>query len=148
VKDARGLDSGNVAAVDVVAKSSADIAVTNADSPDPVGKGGLLTYTVTVRNAGPFGASGVVAKDVLPKKAELKSVKTTQGTCKPAKANETVTVSCALGNLAKDASATITITVKPTVAGTATSSASASATSPEDPNPSNNSATATTTVTG
>jgi acyl dehydratase len=32
---------------------SADLTLTNADSPDPVQSGATLTYTVTVRNQGP-----------------------------------------------------------------------------------------------
>jgi uncharacterized repeat protein (TIGR01451 family) len=148
VKDSRGLDSGNVATADVQSKTSADISVTNADSPDPVKREKPLTYTVTVTNGGPFAASDVTATDVLPRKTELKSVKTSQGTCRSKKANDVITVTCALGSLASGSSATITVVAKPMVIGTATSTASASATSPEDPNPGNNSSTATTAVTG
>lgn len=66
VEDARGLDSGNVAAVDVQATASADVSITNVDSPDPVRKDKPLTYTVTVRNGGPPAAFGVTMTDPLP----------------------------------------------------------------------------------
>jgi uncharacterized repeat protein (TIGR01451 family) len=148
VKDARGLDSGNVASVDVQATTSADISVTNADSPDPVRKDKPLTYTVTVSNGGPFAASGVTMTDPLPAQVELGSVKTTQGTCRSKKANQVVTVTCGLGSLASGSAARVTIVVKRLQVGTLSDSASASASSPDDPNTSNNSWTATTTVVG
>src|SRR5262249_15264251 len=44
----------------------ADLVVTNTDSPDPVFAGSNLTYTVTVFNLGPGGATNVVLTDVLP----------------------------------------------------------------------------------
>jgi len=148
VKDARGLDSSNVASTDVQATTSADISVTNADSPDPVRKDKPLTYTVTVRNGGPFAASGVTMTDPLPARVELGSVKTTQGTCRSKKANQVVTVTCGLGSLASGAAATVTIVVKRLLVGTLSDTASASATSPGDPDTSNNKSTVTTTVVG
>jgi uncharacterized repeat protein (TIGR01451 family) len=148
VKDARGLDSGNVASADVQATTSADISVTNVDSPDPVRKDKLLTYTVTVRNGGPSAASGVTMTDPLPARVDLSSVKTTQGTCRSSKANLVVTVTCGLGSLARGSGATVTIVVKRLPVGTLSDTASASASSPGDPNTSNNRSTATTTVVG
>jgi uncharacterized repeat protein (TIGR01451 family) len=56
-------------------------------------------------------------------------------------------VTCALGNLANSASATVTIVVRPTAAGTLSNTASVTGTEP-DPTTANNTATATTTVTG
>jgi uncharacterized repeat protein (TIGR01451 family) len=148
VKDARGLDSGNVAAVDVQATTSADISVANADSPDPVRKDKPLTYTVTVGNGGPFAASSVTMTNPLPARVELSSVRTTQGTCRSKKAGQVVAVTCALGSLANGSSATISIVVKRLPVGTLSDTASASASSPGDPNTSNNSSAATTTVVG
>jgi uncharacterized repeat protein (TIGR01451 family) len=148
VKDVRGLDSGNVAAADVQATTSADIAVTTADSPDPVRKDKPLTYTVTVRNGGPFAASGVTMTDPLPARVELSSVKTTQGSCRSNKASQVVTVTCGLGSLASGSTATVTIVVKRLQVGTLSDTALASASSPGDPNTSNNNSTVTTTVVG
>src|SRR5207253_9039636 len=123
------------------------VSITKSDSPDPVREDKLLTYTLTVRNAGPFDAVAVTATDPLPKTVELKSASTTRGSCGHATANQIVTVTCKLGNLASGASATVTIVVKRLPTGTLTNAASVRAVSPGDPNPSNNSATATTTVT-
>jgi uncharacterized repeat protein (TIGR01451 family) len=44
----------------------ADMSVTLVDSPDPVYAGGLLTYDVTVANAGPAPTGGVLVTDTLP----------------------------------------------------------------------------------
>ena len=45
----------------------ADLGITKTDSPDPVIAGSNLTYTITVRNAGPgVSAAGIVMSDALP----------------------------------------------------------------------------------
>ncbi|MBN1658874.1 MAG: DUF11 domain-containing protein [Anaerolineae bacterium] len=44
----------------------ADLSVVKTDNPDPVGIGDLLTYTLTVHNAGPSNAAEVVVTDTLP----------------------------------------------------------------------------------
>jgi large repetitive protein len=128
---------------------AADISLTKTDSPDPVKKGRPLTYTLTVSNGGPLAASGVTATDPLPAKVELRSAKASQGTCSSAKPKGgTITVSCALGEIASGSTAAITIVVKPMATGTLTNTAVANAASPTDPNPANNTATATSLVTG
>lgn len=45
---------------------SADIAIDQIDSPDPVDAGGTLTYTLLVGNAGPDSASSLTVTDTLP----------------------------------------------------------------------------------
>lgn len=127
--------------------SGADLSVTKTDAPDPVKKDKLLTYTVTVRNGGPNAATGVTMTDPLPAGVELRSVSTTQGTCGSTKANNVVTVSCAVGSMANGSSATITIVVKRLPVGTLANTASVAAQSPTDLNAANNSASASTTVT-
>ena len=44
----------------------ADLALTKADTPDPVWAGTSLLYTLTVRNLGPSAAADVVVTDTLP----------------------------------------------------------------------------------
>jgi uncharacterized repeat protein (TIGR01451 family) len=45
---------------------TADLVLTKDDDPDPVQAGGLLSYTLTVENTGPFSATGVLIRDTLP----------------------------------------------------------------------------------
>jgi len=127
--------------------SGADLSVTKTDAPDPVKKDKLLTYTVTVRNGGPNAATGVALTDPLAAGVEVRSLKTTQGTCSSAKAGTVVTVRCALGNMASGSSAAVTIVVKRLPVGTLTNTVSVAAQSPADPNAGNNSAATSTTVT-
>jgi len=48
------------------AQDSADLSVTTTDSPEPVQAGGLLTYTVVMRNAGPDAALDAEMLALLP----------------------------------------------------------------------------------
>ena len=121
--------------------ASADLALTKTDSPDPVTAGSNLTYTISVTNSGPDGATGVTVTDTLPASVTFVSASASQGTgC-----TGTATVTCALGSLASAAVATVTIVVTPTTAGTITNTASVSA-KEADPFTANNAATAVTTV--
>jgi len=49
-----------------VLPDSADLTISKSDSPDPSVAGNILTYTVTVSNAGPSDAQNVVVTDTLP----------------------------------------------------------------------------------
>jgi len=120
--------------------ASADLAVTLTDSPDPVTAGANLTYTISVANNGPDGATGVTLTDDLPAEVTLVSASSSQGSC-----SGTATVTCSLGSLASAASATVTIVVTANAAGTITNTASASA-NEADPDAPNNTASASTTV--
>jgi uncharacterized repeat protein (TIGR01451 family) len=125
--------------------ATADVSITQTDSPDPVKKDKPLTYTLTVGNAGPSAASGVTMTDPLPSGVALKSAKTTQGTCTSAKASGVVTVTCSLGSLAAGSSATVTVVANHLTVGTLTNVVSVTAQS-DDPNLANNSAPESTTV--
>jgi uncharacterized repeat protein (TIGR01451 family) len=118
----------------------ADISVTKTASPEPVGVGGTLTYTITVRNVSPADpASNVAVNDPLPASVTFKSSATSQGLC-----SGTATVACSLGVLAPGGSATVTIAVTPTAAGPLANTATATGT--DDGNAANNTATARSTV--
>jgi uncharacterized repeat protein (TIGR01451 family) len=95
-----------------------------------------FTYTILVTNNGPADAIGVTLTDNLPKKAGYGTFRTTQGTCtlKPAKR----LLTCNLGSLANNRTATVAITVKPTSQGTITNRVSVTAASPNDPVAGNN----------
>lgn len=59
--------SNNLASTDTTVTTSADLAVTKSDSPDPVVAGRPITYTITVRNSsGPSLARDVALTDTLP----------------------------------------------------------------------------------
>ena len=122
--------------------ASADLAVTKTDSPDPVSRGGTLTYSIVVSNQGPDSATAVQLTDPLPRSVRFVSVATTAGSC--SQADDIVT--CSLGDIANGGSVTVTITVTARRTGTATNTAQVSSTSP-DPNPANNTDTETTVVT-
>lgn len=119
---------------------TADLAVSKTDMPDPVTVGNSLTYTITVTNHGPDPATGVVVTETLPQGMTLVSVAPSQGSC-----GQPSVLSCQLGGLTKDASATITVVVTPTSAALLNNSVTVSA-PVTDPNPDNNTATAVTTV--
>src|SRR6266540_3749537 len=125
---------------------SADVSVTNVESPNPVAKGQQVSYTVVVRNNGQTRAWGVTATEVLPPWVDLKSFKTTQGTCASSKLGDAFIVRCSVGTLWGGRAATITIGATPTTVGTITATASATSTSPTDPTLRNNTALTTTTV--
>jgi uncharacterized repeat protein (TIGR01451 family) len=86
----------------LAAINTADVRVSIADSPDPVGAGERLTYTLTAANDGPNPASSVEVKTTLP--ADVVFVDTSV-TCKRA-AN---VVTCNLGELMPGATRSFTI---------------------------------------
>lgn len=138
------------AGVGSAAKSagSADLAISKADSPDPVGVGTVLTYTVQVQNLGPDAASGVTVTDQLPKGVDFVSATATSGQC----ARKAAKVTCALGTLnastlSYGAPPSITLTVIPRKVGTITNQASVKS-DQKDPVGTNNKAATTTTVVG
>jgi uncharacterized repeat protein (TIGR01451 family)/CSLREA domain-containing protein len=115
------------------AQFKADLIVTQTDSPDPVSPGGSLSYTVTVKNAGPHRAFNVSLTDKLPTGVTYTGA--TGATC-----NETNgTVTCGLGTILSGASISVTLnlTVGPTTIGTLTNTASVTSTT-TDPTPANN----------
>ena len=127
---------------------SADLSVAKSDTPDPVSAGGALTYTLSVHNAGPSTATGVVVTDRLPNGVTFVSAHATGGgSCSESKG----TVTCNLGTLGTNggsASADVTIDVTaPSTSGRITDTASVNA-DQHDPNQKNNRDTETTMVTG
>jgi uncharacterized repeat protein (TIGR01451 family) len=163
---ARGLVLGALAAAVAAAviggagvaqsATSADLSVTKSDSPDPVGAGSALTYTIVVSNAGPDPASAVMVIDSLPKAVTFVSADASQGSCK----NISQTTTCDLGTIAAGAGTpentnptTVTIHVlAPKQIGkkakeTISNTAKVSSTTP-DPKKSGNSDTEKTTVIG
>jgi uncharacterized repeat protein (TIGR01451 family) len=114
-------------------RPATDLAVTKSDSPDPVSRGGTLTYSAVVTNQGLNPAVAVSLTDQLPADVRFVSVTSSAGSC--AQANGTVT--CSLGDIANGGSENISITVTPRRTGTVTNTAQVSSLSP-DPNLANN----------
>ena len=136
--------NNNSATATTTVATSADLAVTKTDSPDPVLAGNNLTYALGVANTGPSDAGAVTLTDTLPAGTSLVTAAPSQGTC-----SGTTTVTCNVGTLANGASASVTLTVHVEVsvaAGTVLTNTASASSAATDPNSGNNSATATTTV--
>lgn len=119
---------------------AADLAITKT-GPAKVTAGGDIAWTLVATNNGPSTATGVTVEDTLPDGVGLTSAQPSQGTCSGS-------LSCALGTLAKGASAQIQVVarVPDSLQGkTLTNSAKVGGEQP-DPDPGNNSASATTEI--
>ena len=112
-----------------------DLSITKTDRPDPVFVGASLTYTLTVRNAGPDTATNVTVADSLPAATRFVSVRSSQGVCTGGPV-----VRCSLGTLASGGAATVTIVVRPLEPGALINSATVVGAEPEA-NTANNRAT-------
>jgi uncharacterized repeat protein (TIGR01451 family) len=134
--------ANNSASEETTVKPSADVAVTQTDSPDPVIAGNTLTYTINVKNNGPSPATGVVLTDTLPGDATFQSATSTQGSC--SRSGQKVT--CNIGTLASGASKTVTVKVTPTKHSTTISNKVTGYATEHDPSGGNNSSTASTKV--
>ena len=92
---------------------SADLGVTVTDSPDPVLVGSNLTYTVLVTNRSTHLAPVTSLLDTLPAGVSVVAVASTRGSCSASAGS----VSCTLGTLPGNGSATVTIIARTLVAG-------------------------------
>lgn len=123
----------------VPAGPSADLQLSKTASPASAAPGDTVTYTVTVRNAGPSNASGVELADSLPSGLENATVAPADA-CTVAGAD----VSCTPGSIASGGSftATVTATIDPAFTGSRLSNAAGVVSTTIDPELSNNTATA------
>ena len=118
-----------------------DLALTGTDAPDPVIVGNNVTYTLTVNNRGFIDATGVTVTDILPASFNLISATPSQGSgC-----SGTTTITCNLGGILNQGTATVTIVAATTSIGQAANSASVAA-NESDFNSGNNTVNQATTV--
>jgi uncharacterized repeat protein (TIGR01451 family) len=133
-------------------QTSADIAITKSDSPDPSFAGNNITYTINFSNNGPSDAASVTVTDAVPANTTFVSATVTTGTgwstSNPA-VGGTGNVVFSKATVAGGETAVFTIVVKvdaSTATGTIITNTATAATTTTDPNSANNTATATTTI--
>ena len=129
-------DLPNTSAITTPVAPSADLEITKSATPDPVGPGDPITYTITVENLGSSDAQNVVVTDSLPADVTLDSISSPGGTCFSG------SVSCTYPTVAAGDSVEITITGTVSDRAVDTIENSADVTSDtDDPDPDNNSTT-------
>jgi len=129
--------SNNAALVGLNGPALADIQVQQTvNNPNPP-VGTNVTFTITAKNAGPLGATGVAITDVLPAGVTFVSAVPSQGTY------STGTGLWTVGSLANNASATLQIVATVVSAGSASNVASKTAETQTDLNAVNDAASVT-----
>ncbi len=130
--------------------SSADLAVTDSDSPDPVAAGSNITYSIGVTNNGPSSADNATVVMTIPTNTTLVSIASPTGwSCASPVIGGTGNVICTNVNMAGSTAATFNLVVKVntgTANGTVITQRVSANSSAIDPNLANNTATATTVV--
>jgi TolB protein len=125
---------------------SADLALRLAGDTHTVQSGRALTYTITVRDAGPSNAIGVTVSDPLPAQARFVSVRSSQGSCRHPPLRSTGTVTCSLGLQLTGTSWSARLVVKTAATKRTIRNTIHVTSSTPDPDSTNNSATTTTTL--
>src|SRR5262249_34881622 len=92
----------------------ANLVATASPTSETAVAGRPLTYTLTVKNAGPWAVTGVVLTSALPAGATLANAALSQGTLRVAGG----VIPARVGNLDPGARATLTVTVTPRSSGT------------------------------
>jgi len=112
----------------------ADLSVRISDSPDPMKVGTKLAYTINIRNDGPGEATEVAFIDYLPDSVTPVSATPSQGSC-----TGTDPVTCSVGSVGAQKTATVKLVVEAAEGGTITDQAQVLG-KESDPNASNDSA--------
>jgi uncharacterized repeat protein (TIGR01451 family) len=143
------INLANDSATDVAnVVSSADISVTNVETPNPVAAGGNVTYTQVVTNNGPSAADNATLVDAIPANMGFVSVSAPAGwSCIPP--GSTGSLVCTNSDMAGSTSGTFTVVMQVasgTANGTVINETASVSSSASDPNPANNTATVSTVV--
>jgi len=100
-----------------------------------------LTYTVSVKNLGPYQAKQLLLNDPMPAGTKFVSVAVGPWTCTPLPVNSTGTLSCTVPTLNLNATDSLSFTVKVTTTGKNISNTATVTAATFDPNLANNTAT-------
>jgi uncharacterized repeat protein (TIGR01451 family) len=84
---------------------AADLSLTRSELPQFMIAGGILSYRLTVTNAGPSDAVAVELREATPPGAQALSISPSQGTCGVTRG----IISCRLGNVGIDAAVSINV---------------------------------------
>jgi uncharacterized repeat protein (TIGR01451 family) len=128
----------------------ADLGISIGATPNPIKTGpkALLTYTVTLKNAGPSAGTGIVVSDPLPSFTQFQSLTPPTGvTCSTPAVGASGTVKCNVASLNAGAMVQLKLVVKVVATKAMTITNTVTATSQSvDPDPSDNQASASTVV--
>ncbi|MBI3475018.1 MAG: DUF11 domain-containing protein [Acidobacteria bacterium] len=138
----------NSASSTVAVGTSADLSITNSDTPDPVIAGNNITYTQVLTNPGPSNAANVTFSETIPANTNFQTFTPPVGwACNTIPVGGTGTLTCTIASLAPGTTnfpAAVQVNAG-TAAGT-TITDTVSVSSSTDTNTANNTATTTTTV--
>ncbi len=131
--------SNNESIVSATVRQSADVSITKSISPARPVPGGLVSFALIVRNAGPSTATSVTVSDEIPSVLSGVTATTAGGTCSLVSAS----LVCPVGTVDPGEDITVTVegTLRPDFTGTLSNTATVSTATP-DPEGSNNTATA------
>jgi uncharacterized repeat protein (TIGR01451 family) len=125
---------------------SADLALGIAASPSSVKGSQRVTYSVSVLNAGPSAASGIVVTDTLPSQTTFLNATPSRGSCLTPSVGSTGTITCNLGSLAASQTAVTQVVVTVLARKASITNTASVASSTSDPNPANNTASITSAI--
>jgi large repetitive protein len=137
----RNPHGASTSATVLVVGASADLALSQSVSADPVLQNQSLAFTLTVSNRGPSTASGVILSNSTSPNAIFQSATLTHGNY----TRTGQTLRADFGNIAAGASARLTLNLMAASPGTITNSASVGSRE-QDPNPADNASVLTATV--
>ncbi len=125
----------------------ANIAVTNADTPDPVAPGGTITYTQTITNNGPDTATTATFTQSTPAGTTFQSLAAPAGwTCGTPAIGATGVINCSKPTMLSGETGAFTLVVNVTATSGTITSTVAGGSATYDPVSGNNNASTTTTV--